>query len=217
MLYKSEARLRFFFDKVYRENMAFEFKVSGTYEDFMKNAPDKVDKAFDMASKDFPSRVRPKVRSAVKASYPGVRAGDISAAVSSSHGGGKEAVQSYKGGVLSVSHFGMSPKQMPSARQSDYWYFREGIPWNGTVLHRLRQPAPYSISFTIKGGTSLPEHGGYFVWNGNAFHRNGKSIEKVNTLSVPAMIWNDAKPQVEEDASQVYADRVWHHLEQTLN
>lgn len=197
--------------------MAIEFKVSGSYEDFMKQAPDKVDKAFDMASRDFPQRVRPKVKAAVQASYSGVKAGEISSAVSSSHGGGMEAVQTYRGGVIPVSHFNMSPKQMPSARQSEIWRFARGISWRGNTLHALRQPAPYSITFTIKGGTSLPASGsGFFVWNGNAFQREGNSIKKVTTLSVPAMIWNDAKPQIEEDASQVYADRVWHHLEQTL-
>lgn len=192
------------------------FKMSGNYDEFLKSAPDKVDKALEMAAREFPQRMQPKAKQAIKAHYSGTRPGDISAAARGGRSSGKEGILTYEGGVLPVSHFNMSPTS--NAGRSSEMMGVPGISWRGATLYRVRRPVPYSISFTVKSGTSLPASGaGFFVYNSQAFVREGTdSIRKLNTLSVPAMVWNDARSEIEEQAQEVHADRVWHHLQQAF-
>lgn len=201
--------------------MSVDFKIKGNYESYMKGAEDKIERAYEMAAKDFPSRIRPKVKQALRKEYPGVPVKDINQAVSRATVSGSEAVQSYKGGVIPLSHFKMRPARTPAARAREYSRIKRDVMYKGSVIHSLRQPKPYQISYTVSALKSLPQSQkdeGYFIWNGQIFHRTGErdDITRLNALSVPAMITNRAREEIEKQAQEVHAERVWHHMEQAF-
>ena len=76
-------------------------------------------------------------------------------------------------------------------------------------------PLPYTISFAIKNGTStLGPGGGYYVNKGNVWKRTtdkAKPVEKVNTLSVAAMITNDAKSEDIERVREEFTEKRFAH------
>lgn len=168
----------------------------------MPDFADAATKASEAVAREFPSRAKPKVKKAVKASYPGVKPGKINEAVSSQQVSGSFASITYRAGVSSLKDFGLSPKSRPKGRKA------------------------YTISVNIKGGVTFGGAGTpYFIDpNGHAYKRLDASrppgrntkFERLNTLSVVAMIQNDALPEIESNIEELLDTRMEHYLKRFL-
>lgn len=121
--------------------------------------------------------------------------------------------QEYRSSPIGIStkNFGMTPS-MPAPRSADRRY----VPGVGAMVH---MPSPYSLTFTIKkAAVTLPANDGFFIRKdkpGEAWHRVGAGpdpIEKVKTLSVAAMMQNDAEEDVRKGLEELLDKRMTHNL-----
>ncbi len=193
----------------------------------LKQSLDKMNKGLEdvkrLTKSDFRSRVPRQVNKGVKAKYKiGNRVGQDKPSWHSS--GDFSGELKYKTSPIGIENFGMSPKEAPG-RQEEATY----IP----AMHaRIHLPLPYTISYAIKkptqigvtasGRRKLLHHNfsvqstkGYFVARGLAWKRKGpnaKSVEVMKTLSVSAMIVNDAKEGVEKNIKEMLENRLANHI-----
>lgn len=170
------------------------------------------DKAMKATRSDFRSRNAAAVERGVQAHY-NIKSGrvrkDKKAWRNVGDYGGE---QDYTSSPLGLGNFGLTPRQMPKKRTRSYKWTDSDYLWDA-----VRMPMPYTISFTIKNGTStLGPGGGYFVNKGNVWKRTtdeAKPIERVSTLSVAAMITNAAKNDVEKELEEFTEKRFAHNVE----
>lgn len=174
-------------------------QTKGKLKDFNEAAI----KASEAVAREFPRRIKPKVKKAVQSAYKGVRAVKINEAVSHTESSGMFGSITYRAGVSSLKEFNLTPKSRPAKR-------------------------PYTMSVTIKGGRVAFGGRGtpYFVDpNGHAYKRldakrtpgRNTKIERLNTLSVVAMIQNDAKPEIEKETEDLLDKRMQHYLDRFLS
>lgn len=117
--------------------------------------------------------------------------------------------QVYKSSPLGLGNFSLHPRKMPKRRTKD----RAMVPGLGKPV---RMPLPYTITFNIKGESGLGPEGGYFVREGNVWHRLGNKpnpIERVSTLSVAAMIRKDARKSIQAELEKLMEERFAHNVE----
>ena len=170
------------------------------------------DKAMKATRSDFRSRNASAVERGVQAHY-NIKSGrvrkDKKAWRNVGDYGGE---QDYTSSPLGLGNFGLTPRQMPKRRTRSYKWTNNEHLWDA-----VRMPLPYTISFAIKNGTStLGPGGGYFVRKGNVWKRTtdkAKPIERVSTLSVAAMITNDAKSDIEKELEEFTEKRFTHNVE----
>lgn len=170
------------------------------------------DKAMKATRSDFRSRNASAVERGVQAHY-NIKSGrvrkDKKAWRNVGDYGGE---QDYTSSPLGLGNFGLTPRQMPKRRTRSYKWTNNEHLWDA-----VRMPLPYTISFTIKNGTStLGPGGGYYVRKGNVWKRTtdkAKPIERVSTLSVAAMITNDAKSDIEKELEEFTEKRFAHNVE----
>lgn len=121
--------------------------------------------------------------------------------------------QDYTSSPLGIQHFGMTPKRQPGRGRRG----RSNRKYVSSLDKQVRMPSPYTINFMVKNApASLGPEGGYFVAGGMAWKRTGKNslpIEKVNTLSVAAMLVNDAKDDIEKELDEFLEERFAYNLE----
>ena len=136
------------------------------------------------------------------------------------------ATLEYKGRTLTVTHFKMSPKQQPTARQKN----PIRIPGQAVATARnspvamVAPPKPYTVKATIIKGQRTALGAGSFIASGNGgsvlpFQRTAegrKPIEAVRTLSVPQMIDGRAREGIQEAISTGLEKRFAHHIEQAM-
>ena len=118
--------------------------------------------------------------------------------------------QDYTSSPIGIQHFGMTPKKQPGRRGATRKYV-------SGLDKQVRMPAPYTINFMVKKApANLGPEGGYFVAKGMAWKRtsnNPKPIERITTLSVAAMMVNDAKEDIEKELDEFLEERFAHNLE----
>ena len=173
-------------------------KTTGKMPDFAEAAT----KASEAVAREFPTRAKPKVKQAVKASYSGVKVAKIAQAVAGQEVSGSFASIKYKAGVSSLKDFGLTPRGRPKGKRV------------------------YTLKVNVKGGRSFGGKGTpYFVDpNGHAFKRIGgrstatgnTKIERLNTLSVVSMIKNDALPEIDSNLEEMVDNRMEHYLRRFL-
>ena len=120
--------------------------------------------------------------------------------------------QDYTSSPLGLGNFSMKPRNMPKRRVNPPRWTG-----NSSLDALVRMPAPYTITFSVKNASaSLGPGGGYFVRNGNAWRRTGDKampIERVSTLSVAAMMRNDAEADIEKELEDLMEKRFSHNVE----
>lgn len=177
--------------------MSFNISIKSNGTDMLDRIPEGVDKALKAVAAEFPRRIRKPAKDAVQGAYPGAKAKHLSQAIGKSTVSGYNATQQYKGGVLPIKDFGLKPTRRPKGNK------------------------PYTLSTTIKGSRSFGGAGSpYFIGpGGQAYKRSGSGrlpIERLNTLSVPAMMDNAAKSALEQAVEEVLDKRTQHQLERFL-
>ena len=130
----------------------------------------------------------------------------------------------YKGGTLTLKHFGSSPKTRPTAQQSKQIRIPgQAIAGAGDVA-MIRPPKKYKVKATIIKGkrTTLPDN--TFITSANGasdlpFQRTSAArmpIEVVHTLSVPQMIEGRARDTINETINEQLGKRFEHNLKQAI-
>lgn len=130
----------------------------------------------------------------------------------------------YKGRTLTPTHFNMSPKSQPTARQSKLLRIPGQALSTSSPVAMVRPPRKYSVKATILKGGRATMGRNTFVTAGNGgsvlpFQRTGGGrlpIEAVRTLSVPQMISGKAKDTIEELLSSNLQKRFEHHIAQAM-
>lgn len=173
-------------------------KTTGTIPDFAEAA----NQATEAVAREFPNRAPAKVKDAVKHAYQGVKVSKVSQDIASRQSSGAMASVTYRAGVSSLKDFGLTPRSRPKRKRA------------------------YQLKVKVKGGGSFGGAGTpYFVDpNGHAFKRlesrrtSGRNtkIERLNTLSVVAMIQNDALDEIETNLEQLIDTRMEHYLKRFL-
>lgn len=160
----------------------------------IKEIPDNVDKALRAVANEFPNRSKGPVNKAIKAAYVGLKGtAKINAAKQPGKVNGYNATVPYKGGVLSLKEFSLRPASRPKRNRA------------------------YTIQTNIRGASSFGGAGSpYFIGpNGHAFKRTSDSslpIERLSTLSVPAMMDNAAEPGIDSALNELLDSRYTHYL-----
>ena len=191
---------------------------------------------------DMRSRGPGWVSKAVREEY-NISASDIKKAVYVAKNGSTEVAGvnvdnvslTYRGGPLTFSHFGVTPKKAPVKKEKD----RIAVPGEGVksdkpigkvaMVHPL---SPYSISATIKTGAKkvLAGKSGYdgkpFLARANGsplmpFQRMNKdrnSLAPLKTISIPQMIESGegTKPRIEQAINENLEKRFNHYCDQYL-
>lgn len=165
----------------------------------VKKMNDGLPKVKELTKKDFKSRVPAQVNKGIKAHYKGGnRIGKDKPSWRDS--GEMSGELKYKTSPIGVENFGMSPRSAPLRKK---------------VMHNKK----YTISYTVKSRTSL-NRGDAFIStsNGLPFIRLGPRlpIKKINTLSVSAMIVNDAKDEIETKIEETMDKRLAHHIKSKM-
>lgn len=177
--------------------MSIRIDVKSTGEDKLSDIGGNLDKAMRAAARDFPRYVRMPIRQAIQSEYK-VKASHISAATKGYTVSGYTANQKYTGAVLSAKDFGLKPRTRPKNKRA------------------------YSMSINVRGGSKTFGGKGtreFIGPNNHAFKRKDKSrlpIERMNVLSVPAMINTSARPGVEQAVERVSDERTSYYLEKFL-
>ena len=130
----------------------------------------------------------------------------------------------YRGRTLTPTHFKMSPKQMPEARQDKHIKIPGGGIGSGSPVAMMRPPKKYTVKATIIKGqrSSLPV--GTFITAGKGgsvlpFQRTGEGrgpIQAVRTLSVPQMIDGRARETINEIISANMEKRFQNHIQRAM-
>ena len=130
----------------------------------------------------------------------------------------------YKGRTLTPTHFKMSPKQIPEARQNKYIKIPGGGIGSGSPVAMMQPPKKYTVKATIIKGqrSSLPA--GTFITAGKGgsvlpFQRTGEGrgpIQAVRTLSVPQMIDGRARETIEQAISEGLGKRFEHYISRAM-
>lgn len=136
------------------------------------------------------------------------------------------ATLEYKGRTLTPTHFKMSPRAQPTARQKK----QLRIPGQAIATTKdspvamVAPPKPYTVKATIIKGQRVSLGGGTFLTAGNGgatlpFQKAGEGrtpIEAVRTLSVPQMIDGLAHDTIEQTISEKLGERFQHHVAQAM-
>lgn len=136
------------------------------------------------------------------------------------------ATLEYKGRTLTPTHFKMSPRAQPTARQKK----QLRIPGQAIATTKdspvamVAPPEPYTVKATIIKGQRVSLGGGTFLTPGNGgatlpFQKTGEGrtpIEAVRTLSVPQMIDGRAHDTIEQTISEKLGERFQHHVAQAM-
>lgn len=163
---------------------------------------------------DFRTRAHTAVERGVKAHYK-VEEGRVRKDKKSWRNTGPySGEQEYSSSPIGVDHFGMAVNGPFPQRSSKRVYVKDKK-FNGLA----RTPLPYSVSFNVKGAGSVLGGGGtpYFIWQEKGFLMRRTSdqptpIERITTLSVAAMITNDAKNDVQAQISKFLEERFEYHV-----
>lgn len=164
---------------------------------------------------------------AIKEAGPRIKRGTTSTNTSGINIDG--ASLEYKGHTLTPTHFKMTPKSRPKAKQKDM----VRIPGQSIAAKAQRPdspvglvkpPKPYTVEANILIGGHANMKPGTFIASGNGgaslpFQRTGEGrtpIETVRTLSVPQMISGKAKETIEETISSELENRFERHIEQAM-
>lgn len=136
------------------------------------------------------------------------------------------ATLEYKGRTLTPTHFKMSPRAQPTARQKK----QLRIPGQAIATTKdspvamVAPPKPYTVKATIIKGQRVSLGRGTFLTAGNGggtlpFQKTGEGrtpIEAVRTLSVPQMIDGRAHDTIEQTISEKLGERFQHHVAQAM-
>lgn len=177
----------------------------------IKKAVDKMNKGLpqvkDLVKRDFKGRVPAQVNKGIKAEYNiGNRVGKEKP---SWHDTGEMSGElKYKTSPIGVENFGMKPRTS-QGKAKDPTYI-------SPLKKKIMLNKKYTISYTIKGGTSLDKGNDAFISTSNnlPFIRKGPRlpIKKINTLSKSAMIVNDAKDEIEKRIEETMDKRIANHI-----
>lgn len=133
----------------------------------------------------------------------------------------------YQGRTLTPTHFKMSPKKPPTARQKA----PNRIPGQaiatkrpGSPVAMVSPPKPYTVKATIIKGQRSTLPVGTFVAEGKGssvlpFQRTSDGrmpIEAVRTLSVPQMIEGRARDTIEQTINEKLEARLEHNIKQAM-
>lgn len=130
----------------------------------------------------------------------------------------------YFGPPLTLKHFNMSPKSVPTARASKQIKIPgQAIAGAGDVA-MIRPPKKYKVKATIIRGERAKLPPSTFIASGNGgatlpFQRTGEGrmpIDAVRTLSVPQMIDGRARETIQETISEKLGERFQHHINQAM-
>ena len=130
----------------------------------------------------------------------------------------------YKGRTLTPTHFKMSPKQIPEARQNKYIRIPGGGIGNGSPVAMMQAPKKYKVKAQIIKGKRSTLPAGTFIAAGRGgsvlpFQRTSEGrgpIDAVRTLSVPQMIDGRAKETIEQMISEGLSKRFEHHISRAM-
>ena len=181
---------------------------------------------------DFSSRAPAWVSKGIRQHY-GVDTGAIKKAGPKRRGSASTSVAGhavagaalvYEGETLTPTHFGMSPKQRPTALQGDRIRVPGAAIKGAGDVAMVRPPKKYSVKATIIKGQRTSLGDGTFINEGNGgvalpFQRKGAGrmpIEVVRTLSVPQMIDGRANNTIKENVSTELEKRFAHHVAQAM-
>lgn len=162
--------------------------------------------ALQRTIKEMKTRAAPKIKKSIQNHY-GVDTATINKARSKAKTGKAKVKVSgfvvdsislpYQGELPTLRHFSMNPKR-PSK-------------------------TPYQITATIKDGKTSTFKSAFLQRPDNTylpFQRTGKDrypIEVIRSVSVPQMITNEAREEIEENVSELAATRLEHHVKQIIN
>lgn len=130
----------------------------------------------------------------------------------------------YEGRTLTLRHFKMSPKSMPTERAKKQIKIPgQAIAGAGDVA-MIRPPKKYKVRATIIKGQRVKLPDNTFIASSNGspalpFQRTGPGrmpIEAVRTLSVPQMIEGRARETVQEKVGEGLEKRFQHHVSQFI-
>lgn len=139
------------------------------------------------------------------------------------------ATLEYKGRTLTPTHFKMSPRAQPTARQKK----QLRVPGQAIATTKdspvamVAPPKPYTVKATIIKGQRVSLGGGTFIAQSTKdgqqvplpFQKTGEGrtpIEAVRTLSVPQMIDGRAHDTIEQTISEKLGERFQHHVAQAM-
>lgn len=176
----------------------------------VKKMNDGLPKVKELTKKDFKSRVPAQVNKGIKAHYKG--GNRIGKDKPSWHDSGEMSGElKYKTSPIGVENFGMSPRTS-RGKEKDPTYV-------SPLQKKVMLNKKYTISYTVKSRTTL-NRGDAFISTSNnlPFIRLGPRlpIKKINTLSVSAMIVNDAKDEIETKIEETMDKRLAHHIKSKM-
>lgn len=173
---------------------------------------------------DFKSRAPGWVSKGVRQHYAvdtaGVKTATARVTDTGSSGNSLAGVKiNYKGRTLTLTHFNMSPKQAPTAKQSKYVRIPGQKVSTGSPVAMVRPPKRYKVKATIIKGQRVEMSGNAFVANGLPWKRKEGAQRKsdvLHTLSVPQMISGKAKDTINQLINENMEKRLEHNINQVM-
>lgn len=200
-------------DKLFKKLQKLDHGVETAVEQTMK----------DMAKRT-PAQVSKGIRQFYAVDTAGIKSAKTKITIS-----GQEASIEYSGRTLTPIHFKMSPASIdPKGRQATKDKIPgqkiafEGIP--GQVA-AVGQPRPYAIKMTVKKGSRVTIGGDAYLQHAGGsgpvipYQRKGEGrgpVHAVHTVSVPQMIDNDARPEIEKRIDELLEKRFAHNIERVM-
>ena len=194
----------------------------------LKKLENGVDTAFEQTMKEMAKRAPAQVKKGIKQFYA-VDSSGLASAKTKITIEDKSVSLEYSGRTLTPIHFNMRPASIdPKGRQREKDLIPgQKIAFNNTPgqVAAVSQPKSYDIKMTVKKGHRVTIGGDAFLQGAGGsgpvipYQRKAEGrgpTHAVHTVSVPQMIDNDARPEIERRVDELLEKRFNHHIERLL-
>lgn len=194
----------------------------------LKKLDNGVELAIEQTMRDVGKRAPAQVSKGIRQFYA-VDASGIKSAKTTIKVDGQAVSIEYSGRTLTPIHFKMSPASIdPRGRQETKDLIPgQKIAFNNTPgqVAAVGQPRPYTVRMTVKKGHRVAIGGDAYLQHAGGsgpvipYQRKGAGrgpVHAVHTVSVPQMIDNDARPEIERRVDELLEKRFGHYIDRIM-